>query len=409
MSRFLLASTDETFERRVRLAFGGALNGDFHRIGDDLSAVKPAKAVDRMLAAAGGDPEVVALGPGLPTDAALALAQQLDHDRPEISVLLVAEPGPEVWAQALRAGVRDVLAPDAPAPDLREAFERARQTAARRRANLTVQPDAAADLARIITVVSPKGGSGKTTVTTNVAVSLALAHPGEVVLVDADVQFGDVAGALQLAPDHGLGDAARLNGALDAMALKVFLTEHTSGLYALCAPESPAEGEDISGEQLAHVLKILASEFRYVLIDTSAGLLPQTLAALEVSTDLLVVCSMDVPSVRSMKKALESLDALGMTMQRHFVLNRADSKVGMDAEDIERTLGLPVNVALPSSRTVPLSLNQGIPLVQAEAHSRLAREIGGLARRFESTDPDAVAPEPAAGGLGRLLSRRSGR
>ncbi|MDP8969281.1 MAG: AAA family ATPase [Actinomycetota bacterium] len=401
MSRIVLATPDARFHRRVRLVFGGALNGDLRQLPEHLVLQDPAQLVSRINEAAGGAPEVVVVGPGLEVGAALTLARRIDQERPEISVVLVADPTPELWSQALRAGVRAVLSPEAPDAELREVFERASQTAARRRANLVPGGEEGGQLGRVITVASPKGGSGKTTIATNLAVGLAAVHPGQVVLVDADLQFGDVASALQLVPEHTIAEAARALGGLDAMGLKVFLTSHPSELWALCAPESPAEGELIGGEQLGQILRLLAAEFRYVVVDTSAGLSEQTLSALESSTDLVVICSMDVPSVRSLKKELDSLNELGMTTQRRlFVLNRADARVGMEARDIEATLGLTVNVAVPSSRLVPLSINQGVPVVQSDPRSAVARALQQLAGCF------VEHPAPPAGGRFRRRTPR---
>ena len=232
------------------------------------------------------------------------------------------------------------------------------------------------------------------------AVALAQTAPGRVVLVDMDVQFGDVANYLRILPDQTLADAVAIDG-LDALTAKVLLTAHDSGLYVLCAPSDPAVGERISAEKCATVLKLLTKEFEYVVVDTSAGLTEQTLAALEVSSDIVFVCSMDIGSVRSLRKELEALDELAMTSQgRHFVLNRADSRVGLQASEIEQTVGLPISISIPSSRAVPLAVNQGVPLVLADARSAVSRSINQLLQ------PLGVVDESSNRRGGRFGKRR---
>ncbi|HUH07007.1 MAG TPA: AAA family ATPase [Egibacteraceae bacterium] len=380
MSRILLVSSDSAFEERVRSASSLSLNGDLRRFVYAEAQHWPHAMPDAT--GIGASPDVIVLGPGLPLEDALRLARRFDNERPEISVLLVAPPSPEVLEAALHAGVRDVLSPDASPADAHDAFIRAIQTAARRRANLTATGGDDRALHRVITVVSPKGGSGKTTLCSNLATGLAARESGGVAIVDLDIQFGDVASALQLTPEATIGDAARA-GIPDATSLKAYLTPHSPGLYALCAPDSPVEEEDVKSSHITKIVELLGSMFQYVVIDTSAGLTEHTLAALEVSTDIVLLCAMDVPSTRSLRKAVVTLDRLGMTEQRrHFVLNRADAKVGLDPDDIEATVGLPVNVAIASSRAVPLSLNQGIPLIVSDPRSSVAKQFQGLVNRF---------------------------
>jgi pilus assembly protein CpaE len=389
--RILLATPHAGYEQRVRRAFGDTLNGEVRRWDVDRGGV----AADGLLTQlAAGNPDVVAIGPDVDVEVALELARRLEYDRPEISVLLVSEPTGELWQHALRAGVRDVLAPDAIDAHVRETFERTIELAARRRHNLVGDPEGAGRHGRIITVLSPKGGSGKTTVASNLAVGLARCGPEPVVVIDLDLQFGDISTALGLTPQHTLVDAARAPAAIDGMALKSFLSPHHSDLWALCGPESPADGEEVSADQARRIIETLADEFPFLVVDTGAGLDEHTLAALEVSTDLVLVCAMDVTSVRSLRKELAALEQLGMVHQhRHLVVNRADSKVGLDLKDVEASIGLPVAAAISSARVVPLSLNQGSPVIESDPRSPVAKQLGGLVQRFVGVSDH----QPAAG------------
>lgn len=393
--RILLATPDAGYEQRLRQTLDTAVNGCLQRWDTADGAVKVEELWREL-----GDavPDVVAIGPGLPLDEAFALAHQLEQERPEISVLLISEPSAELWQEALHAGVRDVLAPGALNADVRAAFDRALEVAARRRHNLLGPMEDTSRNGRIITVLSPKGGSGKTTVCTNLAIGLARVQPNDVAVIDLDLQFGDVASALRLTPDHTFVDAVRAPLA-DAMTLKTFLTPHASDLWSLCGPETPAEGDEVTADQAQSVVAKLAEEFAYVVVDTSAGLSEHTLAMIDISTDLVLVCTMDVPSIRNLRKEVDALDQLGMTYQRRlFVMNRSDAKVGLELADVEATVGLRVDVALPSARVVPLSTNQGTPLVESQPRHRVARELGKLVDTF-------VAERAAVASDGRRRKR----
>jgi pilus assembly protein CpaE len=257
--------------------------------------------------------------------------------------------------------------------------------------------------------MSPKGGSGKTTVATNLATQLAALAPGRVAIVDLDLQFGDVASALGIGPQSTMADAARAEGKLDTTAIKVFLEPHPSGLYALVAPHFPAEADEVAATTAGHVVDILAGEFDYVVVDTGAGLDEYTLAAIERSDDLVLVCVTDVPSVRGMRKALDAIDLLGMTRpRRHLVLNRSDDKVGLTTRDVEDTIGLPVEASVPTSRSIQISTNQGEPIVQSDPRSAPARALADLAARFVA-GPAPTATSATAAAAPTTVSRRFSR
>jgi pilus assembly protein CpaE len=345
--------------------------------------------VDAAAFIAGRAPEVVVLGAGLLLPDALSIAEQLDRTHPEIGMILVAKPGKDLWQRALEVGVRAVVSPHDHADVLDRAVLRELYRSERRRENRVATDTTGRTGARVITVLSPKGGVGKTTVATNLAAGLATLHPQQVCIVDLDLQFGDVADAFLLSPPHSLADVPA--GTVDASAVKLLLAA-TDGLYALCAPDDPAAGEDVPGETVATAIEALARDLSFVVIDTGAGIDANTLTAVERSTDLVFVGSLDVPSVRSVKKLITALDRLGLTeAERHVVLNRADSRVGVRADEVVATLGLPIAVEIPSSRMIPSSLNTGAPIVLSEARSAAAFAFQQLVALFTDIPTD-VAP-----------------
>lgn len=246
---------------------------------------------------------------------------------------------------------------------------------------VVVQANAVAPPARqtkVIAVISPKGGSGKTAVTSNLAVAVAQRHPGRVVAVDLDVQFGDLGAALSLTPQLTLAQLVRTNQ-IDATTVKLFLSLCHNGLYVLAGANDPVDAESISHTHVTQVLPLLAQNFDYVIVDTPAGLEERTLAAIECATDLLLVSSLDVTSIRSMRKALDALDHIGVKAPRQLVLNRSDSKVGLNVSDAEEVIGMNIACSISSSREIPLSLNLGTPVVLSQPKSVVARQLQQLA------------------------------
>jgi pilus assembly protein CpaE len=326
---------------------------------------------------------VAFIGPDLPPQEMIAQAQLLDRDHPHIYLVLCTNPVPGLFEHALRAGVRDVVSPDATEDAIYTVLERALEIAANRRASAPVPVETPEQKRkRVITVLSPKGGVGKTFVSSNLAVALLANQPGSVAVVDLDLQFGDIGNAMHLTPEHTIVDAARaMNG--EASMLKVFLTPHESGLYVMSAPEDPAEADEISYENSITIVRLLSETFPTVLVDTCAGLDSHALAAAEAATDLVFVCSVDVASVRSLRKELDALERLGMTTQRrHLVLNRIDAPGGARPEDVEVALGMEASMSIPTDRAVLAAANQGIPLTYGDQRSNVSKRFLQFANTF---------------------------
>jgi pilus assembly protein CpaE len=405
MSGVVLLSDSASFEMRLRAALAPETGVDRWKPAD-----LPQDAGRAAVALTDDGPDVVCLGPEADVDEILGIAATLDREHPSVGVVFVGELSAELWQRAMRAGVGTIVPAGVEDDDLRLAVARAAETARLRR-SAAERPDAeVGPVHRVITVLSPKGGSGKTTIATNLAVTLAHTAPGTAALVDLDLQFGDVAAALHLSPEATLGDVARTAETLDGTAVKMSLTPHSSSLFALCAPETPAEAEDVTYEHAAAAISLLSGEFATVVVDTPAGLGAETLAAIEVSTDLLFVCSLDVPAIRGLRKELDALDRLGMTTQRRgLVLNRADSKVGLAPADVEEVLGMKLSASVPSSREIALSMNEGQPIVESRPRTPAARELARMAGLFADTRLTARPGDGAGSGAGRKSWLRAGR
>lgn len=402
MEQATLITSSTEFEQAVSTALGHGVRT--RRCWDERWADAPAAEV---VAAVGVWP-VVVIGPGVPVGSALAIAAEYDAEHPEVVVVLGGQPSPGVLPQAMRAGVRDVLDDAASNDEIRRVLGHAARTAERRLASLgreveTVNPS------RVISVVSPKGGAGKTTVTTNLAVSLGRTLPNEVAVIDLDLQFGDVAAAMQLRPEHSIKTLLRSTEHVDDAVLRVFMTSHPSGALVLCSPEELVDAEEISYDDAVHVLSLTRAAFPTVIVDTSAGLDELALAAMEHSTDLVFVCTMDVASVRCLRKELDAVDRLGLDgVRRHFVLNRADARVGLNVADVEEAIGMRVDAAIPSTRAIPLAMNQGTPVVESDPRSAVARQFEQLAARFVPFTPTVSSAGANGSGPGVVSPLRRG-
>jgi pilus assembly protein CpaE len=385
VSRFVLVTPDVNFDGRLRQAVAGGLQGGVQTF---FTSVLPADPHELFAQLDQEFPEVLILGPEVPVDDALRLSTVLAVGFPELSIILVNEPDPSFILQAMRAGIRDILSPASDPAQIRVLLERACQSfASRHRSQDPKQPGSpSAPKGLVIGVFSPKGGVGKTTIATNIAIGLGKIAPMSVVIVDLDLQFGDVASGLYLNPQHTVTDAVSPAAAQDSLVLKAFLTVHPGSIYALCAPPSPVEGDEIAPEQISRLLEQLAEEFQYVVVDTAPGLPEIGLAAMERCTDVVWVSGMDIPSVRGLRSGLDVLRQLNILPEtRHVVLNMADAKAGLTVQDVESTIGAPVDVNIPRSRAIALSTNRGIPVLQETVKDPATKGLRQLVDRFNPT------------------------
>ena len=330
-----------------------------------------------------GDPMVVVFGPSYAGADGLAQVEKLTRQRPEVgSVLVVEELSTQMLQAALRSGVKDVaLASET--GQLLEAVNRVVETlnVLPVRPVTTAPGAAAADQGQVITVFSTKGGAGKSVVASNLAIILARKTDKPVVLVDADLQFGDVAVMLKLTPQHTIVDAVGSMHRLDAQLLQSLLVKHDqSGLYVLPAPLEPAFADQVSAADLAKIVQILQTFAGYVVIDTPAQFNDVVLNLLEVSDDILLIAGMDIPNIKNVKLGLQTLRLLNTPMSKiKLVLNRANSKVKLDVSEVERALAVKADCLVPSDIVVPQSVNKGVPAVIDAPKSGVAKSLNQLA------------------------------
>lgn len=351
--------------------------------------------------------DVLLLGPSVPLQPALDLAENLRVTSPTTGVVVVrTHLDRAVLPDAMRAGVRDVLSVS-DTGGIKDAVTRLHSLAAAIRGN---QGPVMSSNGRLVTVFSAKGGCGKTTIATNLAAMIASHEIGRVALVDLDLAFGDVAISLQLFPSHTIGDAVMMSESLDTEGLDKLLTQHSSGVDVLAAPVSPEIKESISPILLGRVLDLLKQNYDYVIVDSAPSFDEQVLAALD-RTDLLVLLATpDIPALKNLKVALETLKLLRFPEARaRLLVNRSDAEVGLTLRDIERTAGIAIDGTVPASSDVPAATNRGHVITLSDPEHQVTLALQTFLREVVLADVDTSAVfADASGGKTRRRFLRLG-
>lgn len=320
-----------------------------------------------------GNLRMVILGPSYAKEAALESVRSLRHQDPSMISLIVA---PEVTANLLRAAMRAGVSDVIEAPLTEEKIEAAINQFSSDVMARPVSTGAPVDTSRgqIVTVMSAKGGSGKTVTATNLAMLLARQEDTSVCLVDADLQFGDVCLVLQLEPKFTVVNAAAELHRLDSQLIGSILTEHPSGLKVLAAPLEPAFADDITTAGLLQIIDLLSTMFDWVVIDTASLLDELLLSLLEKSDQIAMVVDMDLPSVKNAKLALETLRLLKFpTGKVKLILNRSNARARLDDKEIEGALKQQIQARIPSEGIVAASVNEGRPVVESSPKSKVSK------------------------------------
>jgi pilus assembly protein CpaE len=262
---------------------------------------------------------------------------------------------------------------------------------------------------KLLAFFSPKGGSGSTTVATNVGIELHQLTRKKTLLVDLDLELGEIASLLGVRPRFNFVDLVRNIHRMDADLLSSYIEGHKSGVQVLSAPFEPDIGEEVRGEEIAQALGLLRSHYDYVLVDTSKSLAAPARAALEAADQIFLVTNVDVPSLRNLKRCLPILNLVtaGDETRLRLVVNRFNGKGLVGLKDIQETLGIEVYWTLPNDfDTVITSISSGQPLV-LQGSSRYAKELTALARAIAGGAGDRTRTSLVDRLLSRFRSRSS--
>src|SRR5205807_1616751 len=303
------------------------------------------------------------------------LAAIREHTRAPV-VLLASNGSPELLEEALEHDIADVLL----LPQLTDNVVFAIRKAGHVGKRLTGPQQRHG---RLVTVFSPKGGTGKTVLATNLAASLAKHWGKRALLLDLDLQFGDAAIMLGMEPEKTIYDLVVAPGELDSEKLAGYTTRHSCGLDILPAPMRPEDAELVTEAKLARLLEVARESYDAIIVDTSPFFHGPMLATLDRTDELLLLCGLDVPTIKNVRLSLQTLELLSFPQDRiRIVLNRANSKVGMKKKEVEAALELKVRFEVPSDRAVPLAVNRGTPAVLAEGKADFSRAVREMAKNL---------------------------
>jgi pilus assembly protein CpaE len=328
------------------------------------------------------------------SERALFLITSVVKERPGMPVVVLAHEAPEGFLRRVfEVGADDaVRLPESP----EQVNFMLQKVLVRKRAAGTLRENGTAPM---ICVLGPKGGTGKTVTSSNLAV--ALAQSGRSVsAVDLDLQFGDLALAMGVRPEKTLYDLVQSGGSLDADKLQAFVMPHESDVRVLVAPTRPDQASAVGPEYLREVYPILRATSEFVVLDSSPGFTPEVISAIDNSTYVCMVGTLDTLSLKNTRLGLETLELMGYDPDRVLlVLNRADSRVGIDDDDVLAVVGKRPDVRIPSDVEVPRAVNEGRPIVLNKPDSAAAKAYLALAREFlrregyEQTAEADVKPE----------------
>jgi pilus assembly protein CpaE len=334
-------------------------------------------------------PDILVMEMPLPPDAALETMRALRTETPGMGVIVTAQDAsPQLILRCMRSGAQEFLTRPVDNRELAEAVRRlggiARRSGPRRRAGRTVA------------VFSSKGGVGVTSVATNLAVAYAKNHKKNTVLVDLNLQMGDVGLQLDLRPEYTMADAAGPTN-LDETRLKGLLTRHDSGVYLLSTPEDPVEAEKVTPGALLEIFGLLRGMFDVIVVDAGHVFDSRVLEVLNLADIILVVAVLDVPTVRNVRRCLNLFHQLGYTSDKvRIVVNRYEKRTEVKSDHLEEAVEAKVFWQIPNDyKTVISAIDAGNPAVVRSPRSKMSQSIDQLARElFKGSMELAPQPEP---------------
>jgi pilus assembly protein CpaE len=366
---FDLAVIEPDYTLRTRLAVELADAAQFETIEDLVQKLN------------GGRPVVAVFGPSFVSPMGFQHVHRLTGAHPEVgAVFAVSELSTDVLQQALRAGARDAVVIGGEA-SLHQSVDRVGEMLAGSVTHNAQTPATrSGQPGRLIVVFSPKGGVGKTCIAINVAVAMAKRSADPVVLVDGDLQFGDVSVMLSLPPQHTVLDAAAAAQYGDMELVQSLAARHESGLLVLPAPIEPMPTDALLPGEMVNICRALQAVAGHVIVDLPSVFNDYVLALIEAADEVLMVGSMDIPSIKNLKIGMQTLDLNAIAGSKiRLVLNHANAKVKLDVKEIERVLGLSANFAVPDDLAVPMSVNAGVPVLMDDPKAPVSRALDRIA------------------------------
>src|SRR5258708_1693328 len=368
-------------------------------------------------------PDVILMDINMPDMDGIAATEAISKSVPQASVVMMSvQSEADYLRRAMLVGARDFLTKPISGEELyatiRSVYDRRPQIVPTQMAtdmghggNFGQQPGT--HNAHVIVVYSPQGGAGKTTIATNIAASL-MREGTKVLLIDCDLQFGDVGVFLNLQAQNTIGDLTHSVDDLDMELVDNVLVNHDSGLKVLLAPRTPQDAEEITADKVTQLIDKLRASFDFIVVDTASNLDDLCIALFDVAERLLLVANPTLPSVKNVRTVLNLMDALQYDPNKsQLVLNRVNAelekaRVSISVAAIENNLKRKAIGVIPmDERRVLAAINRGITVVAKDRNLSPAKDLVALAHpRHTTVTPipeEAPAPEPA-----RPKSRLSG-
>ena len=326
------------------------------------------------------EPSVIIVSVEEPLTRSLSTIQALTRGNPSWTVVgLVSQFDREVFRRAVLAGARDVLLRNASASDLHDSLIQARRADAVRGSSTTHDPTA--PTGSIIAVFGVKGGVGKTTLATNLAVALAQETSASVALVDLDIPFGDVALMLDIHPEQDILDALDPSVLNDLERLQRLLVRTEHGVHVLSSPLAPDDASDIDSASIGKLLRNMAALHQFVLVDTPVGITEITAAVLDAAELDLLITTPEVPALRRTHACIRMLQGLEFPTQKvQVVLNRVSSKTRISEAEAVEALAYPVTWRISNDYAAMQAAALGQPAVISQPKRRLAKDVRNIAR-----------------------------
>lgn len=388
MTRLILALGPPAFRQKVAQAL-------------DVSpeAIGWMQSDEKVEDIAAEEPSLVAFSPEIKDEVAMELARAISHRSPTTALVLVREGTSDgALPQFMRAGFRDVVDLSSGRDELRDALESAIKWSTTLKLSRGDQADAAIQGVAVC-VFSSKGGSGKSFVATSLASALASKSGKPTALFDLDVAMGDSFAYFGTEARRPLGDLIALGEKREkeeVLAVGILLAEN---LWGYATPSDPA-GDAMKSDETTKTIRSLQRHFAYVVLDAPAEYSDAVLASFDVASVIYLVAALDVVGVRHLSKAIETMLTLGVDSERlRVILNRADSQVGLSADDVERVMKIKIDALVPSSRLVPTALNKGVPVYLDEPNSPVSAAIGAIADKLMGTEEQPQTEDKKKFGL----------
>jgi pilus assembly protein CpaE len=339
------------------------------------------RSQEKVDAISAEEPSLIAMAPDIKDDDAIELAKAIAQRSPTTALVLVRDGGSDGrLPQYVRAGFRDVVDLSGGPDELREALESAIKWSTTLKLSRGDQETGTHGLA--VCIFSSKGGSGKSFLASSLATALATRSGKPTALFDLDVAMGDSFAYFGAEAKRPLGDLIALGEKRDKEGVLGVGIKLAENLWGYATPSDPA-GDAMRAEETTKTIQSLQRHFDHVVLDAPAEYSDAVLAAFDIATVIYLVAALDVVGIRHLSKAIETMLTLGVDSERlRIILNRADSKVGLSADDVERVMKVKIDALIPSSRLVPTALNKGVPVVIDEPNSPVSAAIMAIADKL---------------------------